>query len=158
VIDCPTFHTIVNPGEIVGTSYALNMNARILEHLASGLGWAPATAMVQLMNWVGDLRNRFNIDKFHLIGKNVASFDLQFLKRVHGWNKNYFSHRHLDVGSLYSTPAGIASQDELAEHLIAEAGIEGCPHEALFDARVSLELARRAWRDMLEPPYGAQGL
>jgi oligoribonuclease (3'-5' exoribonuclease) len=153
VMDCPTFEAIVNPGEIVGTPFALNMNARLLRRIANGEGDPPGTVMAKLMDWVHVLhgRRRFGIDRFHLIGKNVGAFDLQFLKRMPGWEKNYFSHRHLEVGSLFSTREGMDSQSDLYAAMAADSNIEGAPHEALYDARVSLELARQFWRMMDDP-------
>ena len=155
VMSCPYFEALVDPGEIVGDPYALNMNARIIAYLARGLGSEVKGAMFGLMDWVEGLRRDFGIKQFHLIGKNVGAFDLQFLKRIPGWEENYFSHRHMEVGSAYSTPEGIPSQERLLYSLTADAGIEGNPHEALYDARVSLELARWFWQDRnWEDMYG----
>jgi len=147
VMSCPVFHGVVDPGEIFGSALALNMNARLIERIAKGGGDPLGLVMEGLMDWVRDLRNTFGIDYFHLIGKNVGAFDLQFLKRVPGWRGDYFSYRHLEVGSLYSTPEGINSQADLYTALATDAKIEGNPHEALYDARVALELGRRFWRD-----------
>ncbi len=149
VMSCPHFHIAMDPGEIVGTAYALNMNARIIKHLAIGKERNPTSAMMLLMNWVRHLRKQLDIEQFHLIGKNVGAFDLQFLKRMPGWEEGYFSYRHMEIGSLFSTPEGISGQSELFDALAADAEIEGSPHEALYDARVSLELARRFWRNSL---------
>ena len=146
VMSCPYFHIAMDPGEIVGTAYALNMNARIIKHLAIGKERNPTSAMMLLMNWVRHLRKQLDIEQFHLIGKNVGAFDLQFLKRIPGWQEDYFSHRHMEVGSVYSTPGGISGQSELLNTIAADAKIEGNPHEALYDARVSLELARQFWQ------------
>jgi len=146
VMDCPAFQSIVDPGEIVGEPYALNMNARTMERLARGEGDSLNVVMDRLMDWVDDTQHRFGIARFHLIGKNGGKFDYQFLKRVPGWDEDYFSHRHLEVGSLFSTPGGIDSQSDLYAALAVDAKIEGDPHEALYDARVSLELARRFWQ------------
>jgi oligoribonuclease (3'-5' exoribonuclease) len=149
VMSCPVFHEIIDPGEIVGNPFALNMNARLIERIAKGEGKRLDGVMEKLRVWTEDIRRNFDIDRFHLIGKNVGAFDLQFLKRVPGWCGYRFSHRHLEIGSLFSTPEGIDSQSDLFTAVAADAKIEGSPHEALYDARVSLELARRFWRDKL---------
>ena len=146
VMSCPHFQALVSPGEIVGDPYALNMNARILARLAEGEGVSPFAAMSSLMMWVAGIKDDFGIDRFHLIGKNIGKFDYHFLKRMPGWEERYFSPRHLEIGSLFSTPEGISGQSELHCKVAADAKIEGRPHEALYDARVSLELARRFWR------------
>jgi oligoribonuclease (3'-5' exoribonuclease) len=151
VMDCQCFQVLVDPGEIVGTPYALNMNARITARLAKGEGDPPIVAMRKLMVWVAGIKDRLGIERFHLIGKGIGKFDYQFLKRIPGWEESYFSHRHLEVGSIFSTPEGISGQSDLLSAVAAEAKIEGSPHEALYDARVSLELARRFWDLMADP-------
>ena len=145
VMSCPHFQALVDPGEIVGTPYALNMNARIVSRLAKGEGTRPDVVMYRLMCWVEAIRRNFAVRHFHLIGKNIGKFDYQFLKRIPNWREDYFSHRHLEVGSLFSTPGGMDSQSDLYAALAEDAKIEGSPHRALYDARVSLELARRFW-------------
>lgn len=147
VMSCPSFQVIVDPGEIIGVPYAINMNSRIIQRLTKGEGEGPREAMHDLMDWVYNIQRRFGVDRFHLIGKSVGKFDYHFLKRMFGWEERYFSHRHLDVGSLFSTPEGISGQSDLCDLVAADAKIEGSPHEALYDARVSLELARRFWRN-----------
>ena len=144
VMSCPHFQALVDPGEIIGEPYALNMNARLLERLAKEEVDSPAVVMTSLMDWVSDIQHHFDIDRFHLIGKNVGSFDYQFLKRMPCWEEAYFSYRHLEIGSLFSTPGGISGQSDL--YATRSVGtIKGREHEALYDARVSLELARRFW-------------
>ena len=146
VMSCPHFQALVDPGEIIGDPYALVMNTRLLEYIANGEGDLPSVAVSNLMGWLDVIQCDFEVGRFHLIGKNVGSFDLQFLKRMPCWDKDYFSHRHLEVGSLFSTPEGIEGQSVLRASILAGSKIEGEPHEALYDARVSLELARRFWR------------
>ena len=163
VMDCPCFEAIVDPGEIVGDPFALNMNARLIERITRGLGDPPGTVMAKLMDWVSGIKSHTGVDRFHLIGKNIGSFDLQFLERMPEWDADHFSYRHLEVGSLFSTPEGISGQSKLYAELAEDAKIEGSPHEALYDARVSLELARQFWqlqpsgllRDILVKHYRA---
>ncbi len=145
VMSCPFFQAIVDPGEIVGDVFALNMNARIIERLANGIGDSLERGMNGLMDWVEKIQRDFGVERFHLIGKNVGAFDLQFLKRTPGWHGDFFSYRHLEIGSIYSTSEGISGQSELFDMRPTGAKIEGNPHEALYDARVSLVLARQFW-------------
>jgi len=149
VMSCPHFQAIVDPGEIVGEPRALVMNARLLERIANGEGDPPGTVMAKLMDWVYIAHRKFSVDRFHLIGKNIGKFDYHFLKRMPGWEEDLFSHRHMEIGSIYSTPEGISGQSDLHAAVAADAKIEGAPHEALYDARVSLELARRFWQSTL---------
>jgi len=147
VIDCEAFAMLVNPGTIVGDPFALVMNIDLLQAIADNDGAAvPTEAAIDfLMDWLVDIRQTYGVDKFHLLGKNVGGFDLQFLKKVRGWRNDFFHYRHLEVGSMYATPEGIDGQGELSENVAHAYEIEGRQHSALYDARVSLALARHKW-------------
>jgi len=152
VMKCPYFLRLIRHDKIVGEPFALAMNAHLLKRIAEGEGTPPKYAMEHLSRWLlahlRISRNKWLADGPHkhfiLLGKNVGSFDLQFLKRLDGWPKLMFKHRSCDVGSIYSTATEFPSQRGLL-HLAEEYNITGNPHEALFDARVSLALARRKW-------------
>lgn len=144
LMDCPTFHMIVDPGDIVGTPYALAMNAELLRAIADGDGVRPLTFTDRFHDWL--MCNGVSPDnKVTLLGKNVASFDWQFLRRMPSFPTACVNYRFLDIGSLYATRDGIDGQSELADVLAKDLDIPGKPHEALYDARVSLALARLKW-------------
>jgi hypothetical protein len=120
------------------------MNARLLEEIADGGGEWEGNAGVRFHNWlkshlpIGDLTESY----IHALGKNVGTFDLVFLSKLGNWPKWLFHYRSLDVGSMYALPDGMYAQGcELAD----EFSIPGEPHEALYDALVSLALARKFW-------------
>ena len=85
------------------------------------------------------------VAKNFALGKNVGLFDLPFMAN-HGFQwERFFRHRLCDVGTLYSTPEGIPSLKELMEKY-PEVTIPGDGyHDALWDARLTLLLARKAW-------------
>lgn len=143
VIDCPFYRTLVRHETIVGSPFALAMNAELLKQIGRGDGISPLAMSRGVATW---LRSH-KADRRVLtpLGKNVGSFDWQFLKRVEEFPVDLFGHRMLDVGSLYATPDGISSQEELCNRIAIEYDIPGKAHEALYDARVSLALARAKW-------------
>lgn len=142
VKECPFWHSILKQDWIVGEPNALTMNQKLLEIIANGGGDSVRIAMESALRWC---QSRVAKGLLHPLGKNVASFDWQFLKRLPGFPVKFFSHRMCDIGSLYATADGMKSQSELSGQLAEEFEIPGKPHEALYDARMSLALARVKW-------------
>lgn len=143
VVDCPFWHQEISHEYYVGEAKALLMNKRLLERLFAkecGVRWS--TAVLGLKSW---MRSKCPRETLYPLGKNIGSFDWQFLKRLTGFPADEFSYRMLDIGSLYATADGMRGQSELSEQLAREYEIPGKPHEALYDARVSLALARAKW-------------
>jgi oligoribonuclease (3'-5' exoribonuclease) len=138
---CRTFEMIINPGHIQGEPRGLAMNARLLEKIADGNGMTHPFAMKSFAQWMRD----YVPSRVHPLGKNVAGFDIQFLQRLPEWPAGHIHYRSLEVGTLYANVNGILGQDELGAAVAKRLEIPGEPHEALYDARVSLALARAAW-------------
>ena len=149
LMECPTFHSVINPGDMMsGSPYALAMNADLLRQISRGDCEKPLSFTDRFTNWLQS--NGVSMDnKVTLLGKNVGTFDWQFLRRMPSFPTAYVNYRFLDVGSLYATREGISGQDALADALAEELDIPGQPHEALYDARVSLALARAKWGEVL---------
>ena len=143
VRDCPVFReTIKLAGVIRGESFGLMLNSRLLGNISRGRCVSPDHAMGKMQTWLA----AYSADKpYTLLGKNVGGFDWQFVKRFKGWPTHLFSHRFLDVGSLYATSTGMFSQSQLLGRIARDYNIPGSAHEALHDARVSLALARSRW-------------
>jgi oligoribonuclease (3'-5' exoribonuclease) len=141
LLECRTFEMIINPGHIEGEPRGLAMNARLLEKISDGCGLNPRLAMDRFSQWLRDYVGQ----KAHPLGKNVAGFDIQFLKRLPLWPGHHIHYRSLEVGTLYANIDGILGQEELGTTVAERLKIPGSPHEALYDARVSLALARAAW-------------
>jgi oligoribonuclease (3'-5' exoribonuclease) len=142
VMKCPYFRSYVVHDTIVGEPYALAMNQKLLYEIADGEGINPACVIGMFDNWLDEHGIRAN-NKATMLGKNVGSFDLQFLKRLPDWPGRLFNHRCCDIGSLYSTENGMVSQTELEERLGVD--MPGEAHTALHDTRVALACARTKW-------------
>lgn len=146
VLDCPYFQKKIWWTRLNGSPFALNLNSRLLEGMIAVTPPFGPESDWCLPNDLGKLFRKWLSDQepwsgtLFPVGKNYASFDRQFLYRMKGWPKEMFGHRTLDVGSLYADTLGIRSQKELVE-TYGPFNIPGDAHEALYDARVSLELA-----------------
>jgi oligoribonuclease (3'-5' exoribonuclease) len=145
LLECPTFRACIKHNVITGTPRALQMNARLLEEIADGGGEWEDNACERFHNWLKTHFEDLTVNHIHALGKNVGTFDLVFLNKISEWPKWLFHYRSLDVGSMYATPDGMYSQGELECELADEFSIPGEPHEALYDAFVSLALARKFW-------------
>lgn len=78
-----------------------------------------------------------------LIGQNVASFDVWFLKRLlrkHGLPIK-FAHRHIDTSTIGLAFFGVYNSDDLFDVIGVEQRDPNA-HNALDDARASLEAVR----------------
>lgn len=148
VKDCPIFQTIVKHDRISGQPRALEMNADLIMAISGGIGQTPQQMChglgVFLRQHLSEERQASG-DRYIALGKNFASFDWQFLTRVLNFPEHFFSYRMLDVGSLYAEEDGMKSLTALSEAVAEDFEIDGAPHQALYDARVALALARLKW-------------
>ena len=148
LLECPTFRACVKHDVITGSPRALQMNARLLEEIAEGGGEWKGDACARFREWlethlpIGDLTANY----IHALGKNVGTFDLVFLNKISTWPRWLFHYRSCDVGSMYATQDGIDGQEELGCEIADDLSIPGEPHDALYDALVSLALARDFWQ------------
>ena len=149
--ELPAFRRVVLHAEVVGTAGALALNARLLEELARKEPnpelCTPDELLPQLREFL--LAQGFRPDKkdcvvVTLAGKNVASFDLSFLRELPGWGTlvraepatldpaafylNWRKDSRLPTMSICKARAGHAS------HEVA--------HQALADALDVIELLR----------------
>ena len=153
VRDCPVFHAVIDPGgSIIGDPPALAMNAALIASIGRGNCEKRDRVMKDLDRWLTDVTPRDSSGcpterkPYTLLGKNVGSFDWQFVKRLPGFPVHRFDYRFMDVGSLYAEASGLCSQADLvAKQSVTAYAIPGKEHEAVFDARVSLALARSKW-------------
>lgn len=100
----PTFHCYVLHPRIEGDAFALSMHPMILRRIANqepGWDYGPLSMVApKLRTFVEEaypsLIDKEGRAKLTFTGKNVGSFDLQFLKRMPGWETNIrASHRAL---------------------------------------------------------------
>jgi oligoribonuclease len=150
-------HTLVkHPEYKASDAYALGMHGKLFKEIATGKNEAGNVVNVvdvcDLPDWfeeaidiIGPV-DKDNLEKFTLSGKNVGSFDLQFLKRLPGWPAKRFRHRILDIGSLFFNP-----RDKELPDLNKCAELVGLPkqtsHRALDDCRMCLDVVK-VWIDI----------
>jgi len=81
-------------------------------------------------------------EKILFAGKNVANFDIQFLKNLVGWDQIKYHHRYLDPAMLYMEKGDDypPSLQTCLERAMLDPLVK---HEALADARQVIELLRR---------------
>jgi oligoribonuclease (3'-5' exoribonuclease) len=145
IIACDVFCRTIHPrGDIVGNPYALAMNAALLQRIADGEGVDIDAACKDFRQWL-EINGITSKNKATLVGKNVGSFDWQFLRHELDFPVELIDYRILDIGSMYATPYGIRGQAELCAATAKQHDIPGAEHTAVFDARVSLALARDKW-------------
>jgi DNA polymerase III epsilon subunit-like protein len=140
--ESPKFHTYIRHFPIVGEPYALNLNNRIISMMAdknkSDLFCSPEEAVDRLETFLRKYQDVKDDDQLWitLAGKNVLSFDLQFLKRLPNFEKKInVRHRALDPAILYFDPE---KDDSLP-------GTEICKQRANLGNTVKHEALADAW-------------
>ena len=153
ITDCPTFHCYVDHGLILGEPFAVSMHPAILRRIATHekgytylQPWEVATRFHDFLKENGlDPEN----EKVFVAGKNYASFDARFLRKLTNWDKHVrVHHRILDPAALYWRPEidGVELPD--TKTCMERAGIDGeVAHTAVEDAIVVVRLIRHAIDD-----------
>lgn len=151
----PCFHVYIWKETYRGNAYALAMNARILKKITE-LKKANDPSLVnpedvasKFGQFIFEHRHYWPDDKFinqagpfNLDGKNLAGFDLQFLKELDGWSDLRFHRRILDPAILYWVDNDTVLPD-LSE-CKERAGLNPLvTHEALDDAWDTIRLLRK---------------
>ena len=104
VEELPHIHLIIRRDYLQGEPYAINLNKDIIQIIKEGRDERlthPDKVFKEIENFLYD--NGFNPGKLKVAGKNFASFDKEFIKRMEGFDTFEFSfhHRVLDVGPLF---------------------------------------------------------
>lgn len=105
----PSFHCYVVHEKIVGTAFALAMNAQIIERIAHSKEFpnynffTPIEAMEAFGDFIAEHFPQKDYKKVTVAGKNFASFDRNFLARMPDSDLilNRFHHRTMDPAILY---------------------------------------------------------
>jgi oligoribonuclease (3'-5' exoribonuclease) len=166
----PTFNALVWAPTYAGEPYALALNQEIFKTLAtaspcheyhylSSIKLPPVIHRGQtvycvtaerlvptLEHWLIELNHHVPIDhhKIVLAGKNVAGFDLKFLRKLPGWNHLPLHHRVLDPGNLFLRPDD--KEPPGTEECLRRAGfLDYVAHDALEDALDVCKLIRN-WK------------
>lgn len=166
----PTFHKYLWRDVYRGEPYALAMNAHIFQKMlelkkTEGVGGFhdhdkkltnPDFLWDHFGWWMYDNRkhwagtpfgdsndNRYWLDGPRLVvaGKNVAGFDIPFLKQIKG-NFPKFHHRVIDPGMMYFDPRNDTVPPDLKECKKRAKLPEHVSHEALDDAWDVIQLVR----------------
>lgn len=154
VEELPSFVAYIAPTEIRGTVYALHMNRDILRIIAEAGDrvMLPGQAVYEFQQWLqrhGYEEDIEGVTKFTAAGKNVGSFDEQFLIQLPMWKDILdIRHRKLDPAMLY-IDWGTDEVPPNLETCLMRAGIlEEVTHDALNDAKQIIKLlrARRNFR------------
>jgi hypothetical protein len=145
VAQLPTFRRVIHHKQIVGTPFALALNAGLLRQMetASLVRCAPESLGREFHVWL--LQHDVDPNRVQAAGKNFASFDLQFLKKVPFFNESVkFNHRIIDPGNLFWRPfedEGLPGSAICMER----AGIDGkVAHTAVEDAIAVVKMIRYA--------------
>jgi hypothetical protein len=106
----------------------------------------PEDVAIEFRGWL--IEQGWDLDRDHLrpAGKNFASFDRQFLRKLPGWDQIPMNHRTIDPANLFWDPLidrGLPNTKTCMER----AGLDGeVAHTAVEDACVVCRLVRRATR------------
>lgn len=148
--DCPTFHCYVDHGLILGESFALSMHPTILCRIATHEEGYTYLQPWEVASQFRDFIKQYDLDseneKVFVAGKNFASFDARFLRKLTNWDKYIKTHhRILDPAALYWQPAIDGAQLPDTKTCMERAGIDGeVAHTAVEDAIVVVRLIRQA--------------
>lgn len=121
--------------------YAMNMNAKLIEEISKMRDTDTYTksrdhVFHDFTSWLRDVMNAHKIKRIQVAGKNVAGFDIPILRNNIARSNaedftNKFSHRTIDVGSLYYDVFG--KNESLSEinkltgrNQVAHTAIEDC--------------------------------
>jgi len=147
----PTFQCYIEHEQYRGQPYALSMHPVAFKRIAtkeSGFDYySPEAAVAAFENFLAqNIENYEDDQRINVAGKNFASFDWQFLKRLATWNDVMkIRHRVIDPSMLYWQPGDDRLPD--TKLCMERAGLDGVvAHTAVEDAQVVCELIRRAWR------------
>jgi len=129
-----TFHCYVKHDLYQGEAFALAMNSAILQKLDNPENLDVTEVVSEFAWW---LYHFWDSPKVLFAGKNFGSFDLQFLKKLPGFNRDIkYYHAFLDPGPLYFDPKIDTTIPNLAKCL-KRAGIGSVvTHTALEDAHL----------------------
>lgn len=145
----PFFHCYVIHEKMVGTPFALTMNAKIIERIAKSKDFPqfkffyPNRAMAAFSDFIAENFPQHKFKKVTVAGKNFSSFDRSFLAQMPESKDvlDRFHHRVLDPVSLYFE--GEDTELPNLETCLKRAGIGGeVTHNACDDAWQVIQVLR----------------
>jgi DNA polymerase III epsilon subunit-like protein len=138
----PTFNALAWDSWYSGEPFALALNKPIfdtlakhspgeeVQHLGKPVKIVDSDDLVyEFKEWL----HTYTGSEIVLAGKNVAGFDLRFLKNLSGWSDLSISHRVIDPGNLFLQPDDKTPPN--TQECLRRAGIDRTvTHDALDDA------------------------
>jgi len=113
-----------------GEPVALSMNKHTFEQISKqGISNQQYQAANNWLIFLNNCLKESKVKNLTVAGKNVAGFDIPIL-RNNGFKTDNFSHRVLDIGSLYLTDFGYIPNLNKVNELL---GREPVSHDALTD-------------------------
>jgi len=143
VDELPAFNMLVRRDRVSGDPFALAMNADLLRRISEH------NKCLSLPQEVGEklatfLSGYLDNGRITAAGKNFASFDRQFLRRMAPEAIALIHHRSIDPGTMYATPEDRCPPS--TEECLKRAGLSlPVTHDALADARLIVRLIRTKW-------------
>jgi DNA polymerase III epsilon subunit-like protein len=140
----------VDHGLILGEPYAVSMHPTILRRIATHEEGYTYLQPWEVATRFRDFLKEHGLDpedeKIVAAGKNYASFDARFLRKLTNWDKHVrVHHRVLDPAALYWQPEIDRMELPDTKTCMERAGISGeVAHTAVEDARMVALLIRRA--------------
>jgi len=149
----PKFEFVFLHDRITGSPFAINMTQAIIRHSAAGVPMTDITPchtsihgypnefIPMFTGWLAS--NGLGADKINVAGKNVAGFDLLFLKQIPGWSDIKIRHRVIDPAVLYVKWNEDDSTPDLSTCLSRAGFAPEVAHDALEDAWDVIRVLRR---------------
>jgi oligoribonuclease (3'-5' exoribonuclease) len=134
--DLPRFKAIVTSDRKEGSDFAKNLNKVIIERIENRAPLPDEKLLdeSEVATWLFSWLKVNGIEKAVFAGKNVGSFDIQFLKRLPKWDQKKHWHKYIDPAMLFVDWSKDTEPPSLDE-CIKRAGIEKTvSHDALEDA------------------------
>jgi DNA polymerase III epsilon subunit-like protein len=150
----PTFQRIIRRDEVIGSPYAMWLNAELLMKIANA-DKLPTERFCtehdlgpQFADWLG--KNGIDPDHVVAAGKNFASFDANFLRRVSSFERCvHFKYRVLDPAQLFVLPTD--TELPSTAECLRRAGLpDDVAHTAVEDALAVVKLLRIGWERLRE--------
>ena len=149
---CPQFHVYLSYEDYVGEAFALQLNHNILKTIHNLRVQEHSIGLVRpdrVSELLGDFifSNLAGEGSITPAGKNFSAFDLQFLKRLNGFNTVPLARRSLDPSAFY---LDFQMDDSLPSLSTCKkrAGLsELVTHQALDDAWDVIELLRPQYQE-----------
>lgn len=140
----PYFTSLVKHPNYNWSLEAYKMNKEIFEEIATSRARDVDFLWSDFMYWVTNVIKTPYVDKLIVAGKNFASFDLRFIKRLPGY-QSIFHHRSIDPAIYYLDWEKDTVVPDLKTCLDRAGLNSNVKHRALGDAMQVIQLLRHKY-------------